>query len=218
MARLIFRGPGIATANDIELPDNLSIVEPRQYIATVLDDVSLEMELLIEKGTGYSLSEKIIKRVPNGFLALDAVFMPVRKVNFFVETAKSKLTSDMENLILEVSTDGSITPIEAVSLASSFLEEVFRSLKLEKSIVQIPLVEDEQKQEFTSIMIEDLELSVRAYNCLKRSNVHTLKDLLQYSQEDLLELKNFGQKSASEVCASLESRFGQTKPKRKLKT
>ena len=216
MARLIFRGPGIATANDIELPDNLSIVEPRQYIATVLDDVSLEMELLIEKGTGYSLSEKIIKRVPNGFLALDAVFMPVRKVNFFVETAKSKLTSDMENLILEVFTDGSITPIEAVSLASSFLEEVFRSLKLEKSIVQIPLVEDEQKQEFTSIMIEDLELSVRAYNCLKRSNVHTLKDLLQYSQEDLLELKNFGQKSASEVCASLESRFGQTLPKRKL--
>ena len=216
MARLIFRGPGIATANDIELPDNLSIVEPRQYIATVLDDVSLEMELLIEKGTGYSLSEKIIKRVPNGFLALDAVFMPVRKVNFFVETAKSKLTSDMENLILEVSTDGSITPIEAVSLASSFLEEVFRSLKLEKSIVQIPLVGDEQKQEFTSIMIEDLELSVRAYNCLKRSNVHTLKDLLQYSQEDLLELKNFGQKSASEVCASLESRFGQTLPKRKM--
>jgi DNA-directed RNA polymerase subunit alpha len=210
IARLLFQGPGIVTANDIELPDDLEIVEPRQYIASLTSADSIEMEFLIEKGKGYSLSEKNISHVPSGFLALDAIFMPVRKVNFFVETSRKNLSSEVESLVLEVYTDGSITPTEAISSASEFLENVFQSLKLTDSSSKVSLVENTSQPEFTDVMIEELELSVRAYNCLKRANIHTLEDLLKYSSEDLLEFKNFGQKSADEVCDSLQIRFGKT--------
>jgi DNA-directed RNA polymerase subunit alpha len=171
---------------------------------------SIEMEFLIEKGKGYSLSEKNISHVPSGFLASDAIFMPVRKVNFFVETSRKNLSSEVESLVLEVYTDGSITPTEAISSASEFLENVFQSLKLTDSSSKVSLVENTSQPEFTDVMIEELELSVRAYNCLKRANIHTLEDLLKYSSEDLLEFKNFGQKSADEVCDSLQIRFGKT--------
>lgn len=210
IARLLFQGPGIVTANDIELPDDLEIVEPRQYIASLTSADSIEMEFLIEKGKGYSLSEKNISHVPAGFLPLDAIFMPVRKVNFFVETSRKNLSSEVESLVLEVNTDGSITPTEAISSASEFLENVFQSLKLTDSSSKVSLVENTSQPEFTDVMIEELELSVRAYNCLKRANIHTLEDLLKYSSEDLLEFKNFGQKSADEVCDSLQIRFGKT--------
>jgi DNA-directed RNA polymerase subunit alpha len=210
IARLFFQGPGIITASDIELPEDLEIVEPRQYIASLTSTDSIEMEFLIEKGKGYSLNEKAVNNVPAGFLATDAIFMPVRKVNFFVETSRKNFSSEIESLVLEVSTDGSITPPEAISSASEFLENIFQSLKLTDSPSKVSLVEKESQPEFTDIMIEELELSVRAYNCLKRANIHTLDDLLKYSQEDLLEFKNFGQKSADEVCDSLQIRFGKT--------
>jgi DNA-directed RNA polymerase subunit alpha len=210
IARLFFQGPGIITADDIELSDNLEIVEPRQYIASLTSSDSIEMEFLIEKGKSYSLSEKTINNIPSGFLALDAIFMPVRKVNFFVETSRKNLSSEIESLVLEVYTDGSITPTEAISSASEFLENIFQSLRLTDSPSKVSLVEKESQPEFNGIMIEELELSVRAYNCLKRANIHTLEDLLRYSQDDLLEFKNFGQKSADEVCDSLQVRFGKT--------
>ena len=210
IARLFFQGPGIITAGDIELPDNLEVVEPRQYIASLTSADNIEMEFLIEKGKSYSLSEKVINKIPSGFLALDAIFMPVRKVNFFVETSRKNLSSEIESLVLEVYTDGSITPTEAISSASEFLENIFQSLRLTDSPSKVSLVEKENQPEFTDVMIEELELSVRAYNCLKRANIHTLEDLLKYSQEDLLEFKNFGQKSADEVCDSLQIRFGKT--------
>jgi DNA-directed RNA polymerase subunit alpha len=210
IARLFFQGPGIITAGDIELSDNLEIVEPRQYIASLTSSDSIEMEFLLEKGKSYSLSEKTINNIPSGFLALDAIFMPVRKVNFFVETSRKNLSSEIESLVLEVYTDGSITPTEAISSASEFLENIFQSLRLTDSPSKVSLVEKESQPEFNGIMIEELELSVRAYNCLKRANIHTLEDLLRYSQDDLLEFKNFGQKSADEVCDSLQVRFGKT--------
>jgi DNA-directed RNA polymerase subunit alpha len=113
-----------------------------------------------------------------------------------------------------VDTDGSILPKEAVSLAAETLEELFASLQTTKTVANFESsTQDapyEQEEEFNNIPIEDMELSVRAYNCLKRANVYTLADLLKYSKEDLLEFKNFGQKSADEVFESLESRFGKT--------
>lgn len=214
IARLVFQGPGIVTASDINLPENIELVEPQQYIADLTKKGKLEMEFLIDKGEGYTTSGNNISNLPSGFLAVDAVYMPVQKVNFFAETYKDSISSDLENLILEVDTDGSILPKEAVSLAAETLEELFASLQTTKTVANFESsTQDapyEQEEEFNNIPIEDMELSVRAYNCLKRANVYTLADLLKYSKEDLLEFKNFGQKSADEVFESLESRFGKT--------
>jgi DNA-directed RNA polymerase subunit alpha len=211
VARLVFQGPGVVTAQNLELPDGVKLVEPCQYIGSLTGRVSLEMEVLIEPGYGYLTSEQFINRLPQGFLAVDAVFMPVRKVNFFVETSRNSSFSVTESLIMEVATDGSIQPIDAISNASLILEDIFASLKNNQSISsQIPkLVEETKTQnEYENIMLADLLLSVRAYNALKRANVHNLSELLKYSKEDLLEFKNFGQKSADEVCESLQKHFG----------
>ena len=152
--------------------------------------------------------------VPPGFLTIDSVFMPVKKVNFFAETSRSNVSAELESLILEVYTNGSIEPVVALSYASELLEKIFSALRItnspsQKSVIE-KRIEEEKQQELDTVMVEDLELSVRAYNCLKRANVHTLADLLQYSQEDLLEFKNFGQKSADEVVESLKNRFNKT--------
>lgn len=213
LSRLTYRGPGIITAKDIELPSEISLIEANQYIASVNTSKIIEMEFLIQAGEGYSLGSK--NQLPEGFIAIDAVYMPVKKVNFFIETSGADISANRETLILEIYTNGSITPTEALNSAAELLRNVFNSLTVTDLPEQvIPIVDTtltkkpQQTSEFENIMIEELELSVRAYNCLKRANIHTLPDLLKYSPEDLLEFKNFGQKSADEVCASLEKKFG----------
>lgn len=214
LSRLAYHGPGIITAKDIEFPEEITLVEPNQYIASVNANKTVEMEFLIKCGEGYAMSG-VSNQIPEGFLSVDAIYMPVKKVNFFIETSGNNIASSLESLILEVYTDGSITPTEAVSSAAEILQTVFHSLKLtDLPINSNTVVEDEVKQnkeeELESTLIEELELSVRAFNCLKRANIHTLPDLLKYSQEDLLEFKNFGQKSADEVYLNLKSKFGKT--------
>ena len=212
LARLTVKEPGIVTASNIELLGNIGLVDPRQYIASLTRKGTLEMEFLITKGQNYVVSSKMGSVLPSGFLAIDAVFMPVTNVNFFVETSKTNTSAELETLILEITTNGSITPAESLSTAAEILENTFGMLKITESVISVDTSVDvpqiEKKDEpFEMIFIEELELSVRAYNCLKRANVHTLSDLLQYSADDLLEFKNFGQKSADEVCDSLKKRF-----------
>ena len=212
LARLSFCGPGIITVKDIEFSDEITLVEPNQYIATVNANKAVEMEFLIKHGEAYSLTSSS-NHLPEGFLAIDAVYMPVTKVNFFIETSGNNISANLESLILEVSTNGSMTPTEAVTTAADMLQTIFSSLKLTELPRQVQTVIDEELKsdkttEFDNILIEELELSVRAFNCLKRANIHTLSDLLKYSQEDLLEFKNFGQKSADEVCLNLQHKFG----------
>jgi DNA-directed RNA polymerase subunit alpha len=214
LSRLAYHGPGIITAKDMELPEEIALVEPNQYIASVNSNKTIEMEFLIKCGEGYSMSSDSTQ-VPEGFLAVDAVYMPVKKVNFFIETSNNNTSENLESLILEVYTNGSITPTEAVSTAAEILQTIFNSLKLTdfpnpSRVILENELKKEKDNEFDNIMIEELELSVRAFNCLKRANIHTLTDLLKYSQEDLLEFKNFGQKSANEVCLNLEKKFGKT--------
>jgi DNA-directed RNA polymerase subunit alpha len=213
LARLIVKECGIVTAQDIELPNNVKFVDSRQYIADLNPNGKLEMEFLIARGQNYQKSNVLDSVLPDGFLGIDSVFMPVKKVNFFVETSRSKNFSELESLILEISTNGSLTPCEALSSAAKILENTFGLLKITDSPPVLTLetetaVTDESVEHFDAVFIEELELSVRAYNCLKRANVHTLADLLQYSATDLLEFKNFGQKSADEVCESLQKGFG----------
>jgi DNA-directed RNA polymerase subunit alpha len=211
LSRLAYHGPGIITAKDIELPEEITLVEPNQYIASVNTSKIVEMEFLIKSGEGYSISNDY-NQVPDGFLAIDAVYMPVTKANFFIETSDSNSSLNLESLILEVYTNGSITPTEAVSAAAENLQTIFNSLKLTDLPAQAKNVAEDVHQEkgdeLQNVIIEELELSVRAFNCLKRANIHTLADLLEYSQDDLLEFKNFGQKSADEVCLNLKRKFG----------
>jgi DNA-directed RNA polymerase subunit alpha len=214
LSRLAYHGPGIITAKDIELPEEITLVEPNQYLASVNTSKTVEMEFLIKSGEGYSISNSS-NQVPEGFIAIDAVYMPVKKVNFFIETSGNDISSNLESLILEVYTDGSVTPTEAVSAAAETLQTIFSSLNLtdlssHSKIVIDDELKKEKEDEFDNILIEELELSVRAFNCLKRANIHTLQDLLKYSPDDLLEFKNFGQKSADEVCVNLEKKFGKT--------
>lgn len=213
LAKLKTKEAGIIVAGDIDLPSTVTLIDPRQYIATLNIRGNLEMEFLISTGQNYFASGKIDSTIPESFLAVDAVFMPVTKVNFFIETSNNSLSLELEILILEIWTNGSIMPDEALSLGSEILENTFGLLKVTNNNLSalstdIELPEQEEKSEhLETVFIEELELSVRAYNCLKRANVHTLSDLLQYSADDLLEFKNFGQKSADEVCENLKIRF-----------
>jgi DNA-directed RNA polymerase subunit alpha len=218
VARLEFHGPGIITAQDLRLPNGIELVEPNQYIASLTGQEILEMEVLIEPGYGYLVSEQFINRLPKGFLAVDAVFMPIRKANFFVETSRTNAFSTSESVIFEIATDGSIEPLTAINTAISTLETLFSSFNVNSIIPSqsAVLVEElETSSGFDNVLLADLLLSVRAYNALKRANVHNLSALLKYSKEDLLELKNFRQKSADEVCESLQANFGITLAKTK---
>ncbi len=212
LARLNVKDAGIVVASDLELPNSITLVDSRQYIASLTDKGNLEMEVLIARGQNYFTSGKLEYTIPERFLAVDAVFMPVTKVNFFVETSRSSPAFELESLILEIWTNGSIVPDEALSSAAELLENTFGLLKVTNTIsiasqnIETP-IQEEKTEHLETVFIEELELSVRAYNCLKRANVHTLSDLLQYSADDLLEFKNFGQKSADEVCNNLKARF-----------
>ena len=212
LARLTVKEAGAITTSNIELPETITLVDPHQYIASLTDKGNLEMEFLIAEGQNYSTSGKLDATIPEEFLAVDAVFMPATKVNFFVETSRSNSSSELESLVLEIWTNGSITPAEALSSSAEILENTFGILKITETL-SIPSknietsIQEDKGEHLETIFIEELELSVRAYNCLKRANVHTLSDLLQYSADDLLEFKNFGQKSADEVCDSLKRRF-----------
>jgi DNA-directed RNA polymerase subunit alpha len=212
LARLNVKEPGIIVADNIELPDSITFVDPRQYIASLTAKGNLEMEFLIARGQNYFTSGKLDYTIPERFLAVDAVFMPVTKVNFFVETSRNSSSFELESLILEIWTNGSIMPDEALSTSAEILENTFGLLKVTDTFattsptIETP-VQEEKSEHLETIFIEELELSVRAYNCLKRANVHTLSDLLKYSATDLLEFKNFGKKSADEVCENLKTRF-----------
>jgi DNA-directed RNA polymerase subunit alpha len=212
LARLNKKDPGIVTASEIELPNNVTLVDPNQYIASLTTKGALEMEFLIAKGQNYFTNSKLNYTIPERFLAVDTVFMPVTKVNFFVETSRNNSSFELESLILEVWTNGSMMPDDALSLSAEILENTFGLLKVTNTLLTPPAnieltFQEEKTEHLETIFIEELELSVRAYNCLKRANVHTLSDLLQYSIDDLLEFKNFGQKSADEVCQNLKTRF-----------
>ncbi|MDD1424613.1 DNA-directed RNA polymerase subunit alpha [Dolichospermum sp. ST_sed3] len=211
IGRLLVNGPATVTVAHFDLPSEVEVIDPTQYIATIAEGGKLEMEFRIEKGKGYRTVERGREEATSlDFLQIDSVFMPVRKVNYSVEETRDD-GSLKDRLLLEVWTNGSISPQEALSSAAGILVDLFNPLKdisLEPSDMGSDLPDDPTAQ----IPIEELQLSVRAYNCLKRAQVNSVADLLDYTQEDLLEIKNFGQKSAEEVVEALQRRLGITLP------
>lgn len=214
IGRLLVQGPMTVTAEQFDVPSEVEVVDPSQYIATLAPGATLEMEFRIEKGKGYRGVDKIRDENALDFLQIDAIYMPVRKVNYSVEDARQGGSSEKDRLIMEIWTNGSLTPQEALSQAANVLVDLFNPLK---DITFEPSDDDLSSEDHpeSQIPIEELQLSVRAYNCLKRAQINSVADLLDYSQEDLLEIKNFGAKSAEEVVEALQQRLGITLPQSK---
>ncbi len=212
IGRLLVTGQAVVTAAHFDLPSEVEVIDPTQYVATLSEGAKLEMEFRIERGKGYRTVERGREEATSlDFLQIDSVFMPVRKVNYSVEESRGETGIPKDRLLLEIWTNGSLTPQEALSSAAGLLVDLFtplQNISLETVDIGSEISEDPTAQ----IPIEELQLSVRAYNCLKRAQVNSVADLLDYTQEDLLEIKNFGQKSAEEVVEALQRRLGITLP------
>ena len=189
------KGPKIITANDLLLPDNLKIVNPTQYIAVISNNVELTFELKISSGTGYKLANPNSIKNGEDFIEIDAIFTPIQRVNYYVENIYTKPRLLKENLLIEIWTNGSITPYCALKNASEILINLFSTFTLTSETNK----KDLSFESKTNILIEELNLSARAYNCLKNAQINSLEDLMQYSMQDLEQLKSFGQKSMVEV-------------------
>lgn len=216
IGRLLAKGPRVVTADMFDLPSEVEVVDPTQYIATLAEGATLEMEFRVERGVGYRAIDRGRDDASAiDFLQIDSVFMPVRKVNYTVEDARVGESLEKDRLILEISTNGSITPQQALSQAATLLVDLFNPLK-DFTIEATKSDRQESQDPSSQIPIEELQLSVRAYNCLKRAQINTVADLLEFTQEDLLEIKNFGAKSAEEVIEALQRRLGITLPQEKV--
>ena len=217
IGRLVANNAGTVTAAQFDLPSEVQIVDRNQYIATLAEGAKLEMEFRIERGKGYRAVDRSKDEASSlDFLQIDAIFMPVSKVNYLVEDTILDGAIPKDRLILDIWTNGSIKPEEALSQAAGIVVELFNPLK-DLTLEAIDPEPGNEEDPTSQIPIEELHLSVRAYNCLKRAQINSVADLLDYSQEDLLEIKNFGQKSAEEVIEALQQRLGITLPIEKAK-
>nr|YP_009774026.1 DNA-directed RNA polymerase alpha subunit [Caulacanthus okamurae]QIZ74643.1 DNA-directed RNA polymerase alpha subunit [Caulacanthus okamurae] len=214
IGRVRIQGPAIITAGLFDLPPDIKIIDPKQYIATICNNTIFEMEFRVERGSGYRLIEKGIDKKSIDFLQIDAVFMPAKKFNYKVQEKRISSTTTQEQLSLEIWTNGSLSPQEAISQGANILTNLFHPLT---NINFQPNIDHSENNEekINQVLIEELQLSVRAYNCLKRAQIHSISDLLDYSQEELLEIKNFGRKSAEEVIEALQIKLGIHLPKEK---
>jgi DNA-directed RNA polymerase subunit alpha len=202
------KGPGEVTAADISPPAGVDVLNPELHIATVGKAGSLEMELVVERGVGYRSAERNKKpRDPIGVIPVDSIFSPVTRVSYSVENTRVEQMTDRDRLILDVETDGSITPREALASAGSTLLELvtlFSELAEAVGLAVGPAQDETQLSGDLAITIEELNLSVRSYNCLKREGINTVGDLVQRSEAELMDIRNFGQKSIDEVKGKLE--------------
>jgi DNA-directed RNA polymerase subunit alpha len=228
---IFVKGPKKITASDIQIEPCIQIIDSNQIIAHVTEPIDFKAELTIEKSTGFRLQNAT--QISKGSFSIDAIFMPIRNVNYSIHPVEKAGDWKSELLILEIWTNGSITPKEAFHKASEKIMNIFLSLSnLSDNRIQEKHTESfilEEKEQFIfknihefkkdreskvkenlswkKISIHQLELSARAYNCLKNEKISTLFDLLNYSQEDLLKIRNFGKRSFEQVANALEKYF-----------
>jgi DNA-directed RNA polymerase subunit alpha len=198
-----FKGPMELTAGDIRTDDEVEIVNPELHIATLNEDAHLQMQMTLEKGRGYVSADKNkTASMPIGVIPIDSIFTPVVKVNYLVEDTRVGQITDYDRLTLEIWTNGTLKPEEAISSAAKILTEhltMFISLTDQVIPVSAAPQEDEKKDKVLEMTIEELDLSVRAYNCLKRAGINSVSELVQKNQEDMMKVRNLGRKSLEEV-------------------
>ena len=205
------KGPGIVTAGDIKLDSEVEILNPDHVIATLSEGAVLNIEMIIDRGRGYVGSEqnkKYTQNMPN-MLSVDSNFTPVSKVNYTVENTRVGQVTDLDKLTLDVWTNATVTASDAVSMAARIMNDhlsLFIDLS-EKAKNTAIMVEKEEtrKEKVLEMTIEELDLSVRSFNCLKRAGINTVEDLTNRSEEDMMKVRNLGRKSLDEVIGKLAS-------------
>ena len=211
-AYIEFEGEGVVTAADIKADPDIEIINKDQVIATLNGgaDSKLYMELIITTGRGYTSADKNKNdELPIGVIAVDSIYTPVERVNLTVENTRVGQITDFDKLTLDVFTKGTLAPDEAVSLAAKVLSAHLDSfINLSENAQKAEIIvakEDEGKEKVLEMSIDELELSVRSYNCLKRANIHTVEDLTKKTEDDMLKVRNLGRKSLEEVIQKLDS-------------
>ena len=203
------KGKGEIKASDIELQPHVSIINPDQHIATLNEDADFYLEMMVERGRGYEPSELKKDEISEiGIIPMDSNFTPVEKVNWKVENTRVGQRTDYDRLILEVTTDGSMKADEATSLAAKILTEhleLFIGLKEHVSEINLMVEkEEDQKEKVLEMTVEELDLSVRSFNCLKRAGINSVEELTNKTESEMMKVRNLGRKSLLEVTEKLE--------------
>ena len=206
-----FEGEGVVRASDIQVDQDIEIMNPDQVIATLNGgkDSKLYMEIMFTKGRGYISAEKNKSEdLPIGVIAVDSIYTPVERVNVTVENTRVGQITDYDKLTLDVYTNATLAPDEAVSLAAKVLSEhlkLFINLSENAKNAEVMIEkEDDEKEKVLEMSIDELELSVRSYNCLKRAGINTVEELTNKTSEDMMKVRNLGRKSLDEVLAKLK--------------
>lgn len=202
--------PGVVLAKDILDDPEIEILNPDMYICTIDEGGRLIMDLTVAKGRGYVVAENLKDPTqPIGYIPIDAIFTPVKAASYSVTSTRVGQSIDYDKLTLEVKTDGSLSAKDVVSLAAKALEEHIRQfVDLSDYMRNIGILkepDEDRQQKVLEMSIEDMDLSVRSYNCLKRAGIHTVEDLTKKSEDDMLKVRNLGRKSLDEVISKLRS-------------
>ncbi|MDQ3352367.1 MAG: DNA-directed RNA polymerase subunit alpha [Actinomycetota bacterium] len=209
-ARLDVKGPADITAADIEVPADIEVLNPDLAVATLSGSARLALDMTIEPGRGYVSSDRELETRTIGVIPVDAIFSPVRRVTFEVEPTRVEKSTNYDRLVLDITTDGSITPMEALASAGATLRslaDLVANLSEEPQGLELGETADiAASSPDLDLPIEDLDLSERPSNCLKRAQVNTVGELLTKTEDDLLNITNFGQKSLDEVKQKLDER------------
>jgi DNA-directed RNA polymerase subunit alpha len=206
--RIDFKGPGEVKASDIITDGSVEILNPDQHIATVSEGGRLQMDMVADMNRGYNTADmNKSDNQPIGVIAIDSIYSPVKKVNYQVENTRVGKMVDFDKLTIEIWTDGSMEPFEALSYAAKVMTEhlnLFVDLSDSGKNTQVMVEKEEDKKvKVLEMPIEELELSVRSFNCLKRSGISTVGDLTNKTENDMMKVKNLGKKSLEEVIAKL---------------
>ena len=202
---------GEVTASDLESDGDVEILDPDLHIATIADGGSLHMEMRVKQGRGYMAADKNFDEdLGIGWIPVDSVHSPVRKVNYLVEAARLGQTTDYDKLTVEVWTDGTVSARDAISLGAKLVRDhlsIFINLEdpVDAQLEQDPKLFQSEANEHLDKSVEELELSVRSYNCLKNANIRTIRELVQKSEPEMLRTMNFGRKSLNEIKEILQS-------------
>ena len=207
--RIDAAGEGVVRACDIKTDSDVEIINPELEIATLNADGRLYMDIVVDKGRGYVPSERNKNNAAIGTIQMDSVFTPVHKVNYVVENTRVGQITDYDKLTIDVWTNGIITPDEAVSVSAKILSDYLRFFfELSDNAQNTEIVverDSDKKEKVLEMTIEELDLSVRAYNCLKRAGINTVEDLINKTEDDMIKVRNLGRKSLDEVIGKLSA-------------
>ena len=201
-------GPAVLTGKDLNIDAEIEVINGDQYICMIDEGAKLDIELTIGRGRGYRHAKENKKPIID-YIAIDSLYTPVRKVNYTVEPTRVGQEVDYDKLTLEVWTDGTFSGKEIISLAAKIMQDhIGLFVNLSETIKGMDILvktEDDKQQQILKMAIEEMDLSVRSYNCLKRANIHTVEDLTKKTEDDMLKVRNLGRKSLEEVIQKLES-------------